>query len=300
MPRDPRWYLIAALLGLVAYGNAQLGAPVALIAVALIFTVALCTQYLGTALSHARFDAKSAIASGLLLCLLLRADEPSWLALGAFLAVASKFLVRWNGKHVVNPAVFGAAAVLYAGRPHVWVSLGQWGHTVPLALVLIACGGAICWRAGRAGTALAFLAVYALLQVLSAAALGGSAAAVVYGLRDGTLLIVAFFLVPDPKTTPDHPLARGLFAAWVAALGCVFQLWLAEPYGLFYALALVSIATPWLDTLFRGERYQWPGAKAHQEDDCAATHALPGNFGGLNGGQPAPRLGVRRLLRRQG
>ena len=48
------------------------------------------------------------------------------MVIGAVIAVSSKFLVRWNDKHVFNPTNF-AIVVMMLASPRVWVSSGQWG-----------------------------------------------------------------------------------------------------------------------------------------------------------------------------
>lgn len=69
---------------------------------------------------------KSAMVTGLGMSLLLKAGSPWVLVLGASVAIASKFFLRIDGKHVFNPGNLGiAAAVLLTGDA--WVSPGQWG-----------------------------------------------------------------------------------------------------------------------------------------------------------------------------
>ena len=87
---DPRHLQIAVLGGLLVYGVAVLDLEIAAGPAALTLASALGAQLL-----FARwwrlpgFDPRSPLISGLSLCLLLRANEPAWLALAAFLAVAS-------------------------------------------------------------------------------------------------------------------------------------------------------------------------------------------------------------------
>jgi hypothetical protein len=76
-----------------------------------------------------RFDPKSALISGLSLCLLLRTDEPLLAAVAAVLAIGGKFVLRVRGKHVFNPTNFGLM-VMVLGHDRVWASSGQWGPPV--------------------------------------------------------------------------------------------------------------------------------------------------------------------------
>src|SRR5215467_9067692 len=126
---DPRLYQIATLAGLLGYGNVWLGLDVEPRTAAVILVTALAAQLAATrATGGCRFDPRSALISGLSLCLLLRTDSLALAGLTAALAIASKFAVRVGGKHVFNPT--NAALVfmmLVTGR--IWVSPGQWGST---------------------------------------------------------------------------------------------------------------------------------------------------------------------------
>jgi Na+-transporting NADH:ubiquinone oxidoreductase subunit NqrB len=274
LPRDARWYQIAVLATLLVYGNLRLDFGVTPLVCGLVFTVGLCTQYLGSAWARIRFDAKSCVISCLSLAILLRADDPSWLALAAFLAIASKFVLRINGKHVFNPTNFAIAVLLYLLTPHVWVSASQWGFGAVLAFVMGCLGVMVVTRARRADVTLAFLAAYGAMHTLHALLLDEPAAIPLHALANGAVVLFAFFMISDPKTTPNHWLARLLFAVWVAALGSFIQLWLYKPRGLFYALFLVSLATPWLDALFREVSTNAPLALAAASDARRARPRL--------------------------
>jgi Na+-transporting NADH:ubiquinone oxidoreductase subunit NqrB len=81
----------------------------------------------------------SPLITGFGLSLLLRADT-LWLhPLVASLAISSKFLIRIRGKHVFNPANFGVGLALL-GLPGAWVSPGQWGNDLGLAVWVVALG----------------------------------------------------------------------------------------------------------------------------------------------------------------
>ena len=78
---DPRLYQIAALTGLLAYGLLRLDLEVRPGRAAIILASALAAQYACTRAGRLpAFDARSALISGLSLCLLLRT---SWTALAA-------------------------------------------------------------------------------------------------------------------------------------------------------------------------------------------------------------------------
>ena len=125
--RDPRHYQICVLAGLILYGFGYLGFEFRPALAGLIIAATLATQYaFSIGLRLQRFDAKSALISGLSLILLLRTDALAFGAVAGVLAIASKFLLRWRGKHLFNPTNFALVA-LVATVDSVWVSPGQWG-----------------------------------------------------------------------------------------------------------------------------------------------------------------------------
>src|SRR5205807_5727196 len=85
-----------------------------------------------------QLDLRSPLITGLSLSLLLRADEPSLLAVAGVIAILSKFVIRRDGKHVFNPAGFAIVALLVLSD-HVWISPGQWGTSVWFASLIAFC-----------------------------------------------------------------------------------------------------------------------------------------------------------------
>jgi Na+-transporting NADH:ubiquinone oxidoreductase subunit NqrB len=256
---DPRLYQIAALSGLLAYGVVGLAFEVSIARVTLLLATALATQYVGGRLGGLPgFDPRSALISGLSLCLLLRTNSEALAAGTAVVAIASKFVLRWNGKHLFNPTNFGLVSMILATSA-VWVSPGQWGSAAFLAFLVACLGGMVVNRAARSDVSLAFLASYGALLFLRAGWLGDPLSIPLHQLESGALLIFAFFMISDPKTTPDSRAGRVLFAILVAAGGAFVQFRLFRPNGLLWSLAALSPAVALIDRLFPGCRYDWAG-----------------------------------------
>ena len=83
-------------------------------------------------------------------------------------------------------------------------------------------------------------------------------------LQNGALLIFAFFMISDPKTTPDSAGGRILYGIVVAAIAFVIRFAFYEPGGPIYALILCAPLVPLIDTLWRGKRYRWARPAANQ------------------------------------
>ena len=302
--RDPRLYQIATLAFLLGYGLLRLGFDVPVLHVVLILSTALLAQLVFTrAFGLPRFDPRSALISGLSLCLLLRTGSP-WLALlAALVTIASKFLIRWKGKHVFNPTNFGLVAMMSL-TGSAWVSPGQWGHSVLFAFLMACLGGIVVFRAWRSDVTAAFLAAYAALLLGRALLLGDPLSIPRHQLQSGALLLFSFFMISDPKTTPDSRTGRMLFAALVALGAWYVQFRLFRPSGILWSLAVCSALVPLLDRLFPARKYAWvseaSGPRRPEEGalDGAQVDLRGGDAGPGRGGEGRVRL--LRLLRGQG
>jgi Na+-translocating ferredoxin:NAD+ oxidoreductase RnfD subunit len=263
--KDPRHYQIAALTGLLLYGLAVLDFEVTPLICAVVITTALITQWTGSRLTSARFDPRSPLISAISLCLLLRTNSIALYVIAAVIAVGSKFVIRVRGKHIFNPTN-GAIALLLLLTDRVWISPGQWGSFGYFAFLMICLGGMVVHRALRSDVTIAFLLTFASLVIARTLYLGDPMAIAVHKLQSGALLLFAFFMISDPKTTPDARSMRIAFGVSVAALGWWLIARKFMPDGLMYALAGLSILVPAIDVLIPARRYSW---------DEAAQRALP-------------------------
>jgi Na+-transporting NADH:ubiquinone oxidoreductase subunit NqrB len=255
--RDPRLYQIAVLSSLLVYGTAILDFGIRWHNAAVIVLSAQAAQFLASrALRLARFDLLSALITSLSLTLLLRTEFILLAALAAIIAIGSKFLVRVRGKHVFNPANL-ALVTLMLLSDYAWVSSGQWGSATIGALALSCLGFLVLTRAKRAETTIAFLMFYAALLTGRALWLGDPLAIPAHQLQNGALLIFAFFMISDPKTTPDSAVGRVLYAGVVAAVAFVIQFVYYVPNGPILALVMSAPFVPAIDALLQGKHYQW-------------------------------------------
>lgn len=255
--RDPRYYQIAVLTSLVTFGVVGLDFGISAANAVAIVTMSLATQYAGTRLyGLPAFDPLSPLITSLSLTLLLRTDLVVLAGLAAVIAIGSKFVVRIRGKHVFNPANVAIVTLILA-TDHAWISSGQWGNAAIGAFALGCLGFLVLTRAKRAETTIAFLLAYAGLLIGRAAWLGDPIAIPLHQLQNGALLIFAFFMISDPKTTPDHRAGRILYGSLVAAVTMFVQFGLYEPGAPVLALIACSPVVPLIDALLRGNRYRW-------------------------------------------
>src|SRR5262249_56118432 len=112
-----------------------------------------------------------------------------------------------------------AIVVLLLASEGVWISPGQWGTSVWLVSALAFAAILVLHAARRTDIALFFLGSHAALLFARAAWLGDPLAIPLHQLQSGSLLIFAFFMISDPRTTPDSRLGRFIFALSVALRG---------------------------------------------------------------------------------
>lgn len=258
---DPRHYQIATLASLLAYGIVSLDFEIGAGRAAAILTTALATQYACTRLSRLpSFDPRSALISGLSLCLLLRTNWPALAIAAAAIAVSSKFLVQLHGKHLFNPTNFGIVCLM-ALTGQVWVSPGQWGNVAFFAFLMACLGGLVVNRASRSDVTYAFIVFYMTLVFGRTIWLGEPWSIPLHRLQNGALLLFTFFMISDPRTTPNSRAGRIVFAFIVASGAWYIQFRLFRTNGPLWSLALCSLTVPLIDRLLPAARFEWRQAK---------------------------------------
>jgi len=196
----------------------------------------------------------SAIARGIV----RGADEPWLHALAGVVAIGSKFVLRLDGKHIWNPAGFAIVALLFTSNG-VWISPGQWGSTIWLAALLCFFAILVLHAARRSDVAIFFLASHAALLFARAWWLGDPLAIPLHQLQSGSLLIFSFFMISDPRTTPDARLGRFIFALSVALLGHYMTFFMQMRPALYVALIVLSPLILLLDNILPAQRFSWAG-----------------------------------------
>lgn len=186
-----------------------------------------------------RTHAESSVITGLILTFVLwpslaTADLLAIAAAGV-VAGASKFLLTYRGRHVVNPAALGALVVTATGLgTSVW-----WVGNGVLAPVVLIAAAVIAARTQR----VSFLLSYALpalgLTTLGYVLAGTSAAdALWWSLTSSPVLFLAGFMLSEPLTQPPRRKQRTVVAL-VVALGSVLPLYLHAAAWMTPELALV-------------------------------------------------------------
>ncbi len=198
----------------------------------------------------------SPLITGLGLSLLLRVDSVGMMAIAAATAITSKFLLRWEDKHLWNPANFGIiTALLLPGDA--WVSPGQWGESAWYMALFLTCGGLVLRKVGRLDTTVAFLGSYALMEAARNAYLGWTWDVWWHRLSSGSLVMFALFMITDPRTIPNGRSARIVWAISIATVTFILRNVYFLNTAVFWALFMISPVTVLLDYLVKSDRFVW-------------------------------------------
>lgn len=282
--------MLSSLLG---YGVFGLHFGITLGHVVLVIGAALWTQFVcGRLANLPRFDPLSALISGIGLCTLLRTNGVLPAMIAVALAIASKFVLRWRGKHLYNPTNFALLVFLIGDWG--WISPGQYGHFAFAALLIVCVGLMVVTRAARWDVTLAFLGTYAAILFGRSLWMGEPMTIPLHRLQSGLLLQFAFNMISDPRTTPDARAGRVLFGVLVAIGAGIVQFVLFRTNGPVWSLGVVTLAVPLIDRLIPGERHQWNPTPAQPAGGVSRRNGIVAMAGvhsnGEPGREPAPAL----------
>jgi hypothetical protein len=242
--RDPRLHLAAVILSIHVLGQFALGFHVSIVQILVALLAAAVVEVVWTfAQSRTVVWPASALLTGSAVALILRVlgtengdywSTRGWyiFAIVAALAVASKYVVRFRGTHVFNPAnVALVSAFLVLGSTRVepldfwWGPLDGW---MVLAYAIILTGGLLITpRLHLLAMSVAFWITLTVgIGVLAASGhcmIARWAFSPVCGahfwwiiVTSPEILIFMFFMITDPKTVPSGRVARVAFGASVA------------------------------------------------------------------------------------
>ena len=268
LPQDARLYQIASLSIFLLVGFATrdwtLHPEVVISAV----LTCLVTQYLflkipfgqqdlGESLPEITIESfYSPVITSLGLSILLRVDHWWIMAFASVMAIASKFVIQVNHKHVFNPANFGiiSALVLTGGA---WVSPGQWGESVWFGVMFLICGGLVLRKVGRFDTTIAFLGFYIGLELLRNLYLGWTWDVWAHRMMSGSLVMFSLFMITDPRTIPNTKVGRLVWVFAIAFLTFVLRNFFFLNTAVFFALFWVAPLAAVFDRFWRGDRFVW-------------------------------------------
>lgn len=168
----------------------------------------------------------SAYVSGVSLSLLTKPQAAIlWpFALGAFLAIGSKYVVRYRGRHLWNPTNFAIGALVLLAPSQVAILSHQWGNDLATNAVIWFFGIVIVWRARVLHVTLAYVASFLLFAAIRNLAVGGPLLGEIAPITGPMYQLFIFFMITDPRTTVSGRKGRLLVAVIIALVECGIRL----------------------------------------------------------------------------
>ena len=209
---------------------------------ALAIASAIATELLMGRLTYGRWPhPASAYITGISVGILTRSPFYWPYALISFISIASKYVLRFDGRHLWNPSNFGMSAVLLLAPATVSLLSIQWGNTLWPMVVIWVLGTAIVWRVGRLHISATYVASFLVFSLIRSVVSGTPWLATVAPITGPMYQLFIFFMVTDPKTTVRSTSGQCVVVFLVALVEAVLRL--AEVvYAPFYALCLVGPA----------------------------------------------------------
>lgn len=238
---DPRIPVACILLGYLVLGTTVLGFNRSPVQIASVIGMACMLDVALHRLIYRQWlFPLSAIITGMSLSILVNYAHGSLLpVIPVFMAVASKYVLTFRGKHVFNPALFGIVAALLLGQDMMSVSPAyQWGGYPAMAVfVVTAAIVTFILKINRLVLILSFLGFYTIALCVRAWLTQHHVppeTLFMGALTSPAFYLFAFFMITDPATSP--PSKWGQFFAAFCIVLIDFYLHTRESlYTFFYA-----------------------------------------------------------------
>jgi enediyne biosynthesis protein E5 len=199
----------------------------------------------------------SVYISSLGLCLLLKTNHLYVAIFAASISIASKYILRVNKKHVFNPSAIGIVAAIFL-TDKAWFSPGQWGSSMVILFACICLGSIVVTKVQKLDVSIAFLGSFAtLLFIRQIIFLGWPIDFFVQSISTGSILLFSFFMITDPKTTPNHVIARTVWSVLIGGISfylTVFKFINGAP---IIVLVCMQPLVPLLNYLCKANSFKW-------------------------------------------
>lgn len=256
---DPR-YLISFLITLVLV-VAQLRYHVigGYERLALALTACMATETVLSWFTRGKLvNLQSAYISGISLTLLLKPQGAAlWpFLLGGYLAISSKYVLRYRDSHLWNPTNFAIVALLLVAPAKISVLSHQWGNDFSTNLVIWGFGLVIAARVRVLHITLTYVGSFLALNALRAYLLGQAILPEIAPLTGPMYQLFIFFMITDPRTVVRDRRGQMLVAVLIALAETLIRFASDQAWALptafnaapaFLALFIVGPIAKWMD-----------------------------------------------------
>lgn len=201
---------------------------------------------------------QSAYISGISLTLLIKPQGAAlWpFVLGGFLAISSKYVLKYRDTHLWNPTNFAITALLLAAPDRVSVLSHQFGNDIATNLVIWTFGLIIASRVGVLHITLTYVASFLAFGALRAVASGQPVLPEIAPITGPMYQLFVFFMITDPRTVVRGKRKQVVVAVLIAIMETLIRV--GDDHALpfptafsaapaFLALATVGPVAKWID-----------------------------------------------------
>lgn len=172
----------------------------------------------------------------------LRADLPYLIAASA-LAVLSKYVLLFRGRHFLNPSNFGIVVALLVWPSEAVTQGSRWGTTWVFPLIILGFGLPVLYFAKKLSMLIAIFIAYPIGALLLEGLTGFPALANWPTMYSTGFLLAFFFMMTDPATSPQRRWTQVLYAVSIVFFDQLFRA-LERPDSLMYAIFVTTALIP--------------------------------------------------------
>jgi hypothetical protein len=142
----------------------------------------------------------------------------------SLLAISSKYVLRYRGRHLWNPTNFSVCVMLVVAAGQVSMLSHQWGNDPAMVAVIWAVGLLTVWRARVLHITLTYLAAFALLAWARTFVNHQPLGAELGPVTGPMYQLFMFFMVTDPRTIVSGRMKQIGVVLVVALVECAIRL----------------------------------------------------------------------------
>lgn len=200
----------------------------------------------------------SAYITGISVGILIRSPGFWPYALCAAIAITSKYVIRFRGRHLFNPSNFGICVMLFLAAESVATLSIQWGNNLWPMVVIWVLGSAIIWRARRLHISATYVVSFFAFAFLRAWITHDPWQSEISPITGPEYQLFIFFMITDPRTTLRSKKGQCIVAFAVAVAEMFLRLD-QSVYALLYALFLVGPPALLIETWWNSRGGKTPG-----------------------------------------
>jgi len=216
---DPRYFIAFLITLILVVGQLRYGILGGYDRLLAALASCVVTELVLSRWMRGRFvNLHSAYITGISLSLLLKPEAGLlWpYVLGGMLAIGSKYVLQYHGRHLWNPSNFAISLLLVAAPDRVAILSHQFGNHLATNAVIWCVGLLIVSRVRVLHVTLTYVLTFLVLAALRSALGVGNLLTEVAPLTGPMYQLFIFFMVTDPRTTVGTTRGRMVVAALVA------------------------------------------------------------------------------------